>query len=131
MASLDQERARLAYEHVARFKDKAGDKKYATMVHKLPALLHAAGLCQALHYVDSRGDAHQKQLLEHLAAQLRRVDGKISDATSLLNAVRTADLPVYLRLTHETHACASWYRRMVQGVLKVQMGEEDEGAADA
>lgn len=131
MASLDQERARLAHEDVSKLAGQPGKAKYATMVHKLPALLHAAGLCQALHFVASRDDKDQQKLLDHLALQMTRVDGTIRDRDSLLDAVRKAELPMYLRLTHEAHACASWYRRMVQGVLKVEMGEEDDGASNA
>lgn len=125
MATLDQRRAAMAYEHVAAFVDKeeAARKKYATMVHKLPALLTSAGLCQALHFIKSRGDDHQKQLLDHLAEQLVRVDPKIKDQATLLRQAREAPLPTYLRLTHEATVCASWYRRMVQGVLKIEQGE--------
>ncbi len=125
MPSLDQERARLAHEDVSSFLNQPGDKKYATMVHKLPALLHAAGLCQALHFIASRGDQDQQKLLDHLAQQMKRVDRAIETRDSLLDAVRKAELPMYLRLTHEAHACASWYRRMVQGVLKIEAGAED------
>lgn len=126
MPTRDQQRAALAFEHVSRFEPKTDPaKKYATMVHKLPALITSAGLCQALHFVKSRGNDDQKKLLEDLARQLVRVDSKIKDADSLLRRVREAELPEYLRLTHEARVCASWYRRMVQGVLKIDASESD------
>ncbi len=129
MATLDQHRAALAFKHVDAFrnKEKPHRKKYATMVHKLPALVTAAGLCQALHFIQSRGNDDQKKLLEHLAEQLRRVDPAIRDADSLLDRVRNAELSSYLRLTHEATLCASWYRRMVQGVLKIDAAAAEEG----
>lgn len=127
MATLEQTRARSAYDHVNTFTPQSPEaKKYGTMVHKLPALIQAAGLCQALHFVQSRGNDDQKKLLDHLAEQLRRVDAKIADSGALLRRVREAELGVYLRLTHEALACAGWYRRMVQGVLKVDPGDAPE-----
>ncbi len=131
MATLDQRRAALAFEHVSEF---AGDakqapaKKYASIVHKLPALLVSAGLCQALHFVESRSDdgrKHQRKLLDHLAKQLERTDPKITSAATLLDRTRTADLALYLRYTEETIACAAWYRRMVQAVLKLESTDGD------
>lgn len=128
MATLDQTRAALAFKDVSTFTPKSPEaKKYASMVHKLPALLTSAGLCQALHFIESRGNSDQKKLLDHLANQLQRVDGKIKNRASLLEQVRSAALPEYLRLTHETSVCATWYRRMVQGVLKIDHADADRG----
>jgi CRISPR-associated protein Cmr5 len=93
-------------------------------VHAMPALLRSAGLSQALHFVRSRPNDDQALLLEHLAAQLRRVDPKIQSTEALLDAVRRAELGDYLRLTHEALACVSWYRRFVQGELNVDPGED-------
>jgi CRISPR-associated protein Cmr5 len=129
MPSRDQDRAALAYEHVSQFvgesaEQKANAKKYGTMVHKLPALLQTAGLCQALHFIHSRGDENQKKLLEHLARQLHRVNSQITSTTTLLERARKADLSEYLQLTDEAMACAAWYRRLVQGVLKIDTTDD-------
>jgi CRISPR-associated protein Cmr5 len=128
MATLEQKRAALAFDHVTAVKkDKGIDpKKYGSIVHTMPSLLRSAGLSQALHFVASRKNAHQRLLLDHLALQLVRVDPKIKDASSMLAAVRGADLSMYLRLTNEALACATWYRRFVQGELGVQPGEGDD-----
>jgi CRISPR-associated protein Cmr5 len=131
MSTLDQRRAALAFEHVSELEGdakKAQAKKYASMVHKLPALLASAGLCQALHFVESRKDdqrVHQKKLIDHLAKQLERTDPKITSAATLLERARDADLASYIRLTEETIACAAWYRRMVQAVLKMEATDVD------
>ena len=131
MSSRDRDRAKEAYRHVeavaAKKDDEAFKKKYATFVHKLPALLNSAGLCQSLHFIQSRNEKAGVELLSHLAAQLHRVDQKIKEPKDLLDAARTADLSMYLFLTREAMACAAWYRRMVQGVLKIDdatAGEE-------
>lgn len=129
MATLDQRRAALAFEHVSELVgDAKNAQKYASMVHKLPALLASAGLCQALHFVESRSDeqrAHQRKLVDHLAKQLERTDPKITSAAKLLERARQANLAEYLRLTEETIACAAWYRRMVQAVLKMEATDAD------
>lgn len=125
MATLEQERALLAFKHVGEFQVGSPDaKKYATIVHKMPALLVSAGLCQALHFVDARRDQNQKKLLDHLAEQLKRVDATISGKDDLLARVRSAELGQYLQLMREAYACAGWYRRLVQGVLKIEAGTD-------
>jgi len=122
----------MAYEHVIEF-DGKGDiearaKKYGSMIHKMPALLQTAGLCQALHFVQARGDDDQRKIVLHLARQLHRVNSYIVDAKTLLERARKAELEEYLQLTDEAMACAAWYRRLVQGILKVDASED--GAAE-
>jgi CRISPR type III-B/RAMP module-associated protein Cmr5 len=129
MATRDQDRAAKAYEHVSTFtgeSDAVRAKKYGSMVHKLPSLLQSAGLCQALHFVQSRGNEEQKKLVEHLAEQLRRVSPSINTGADLLARARQAPLGEYLALTDEAMACAAWYRRLVQGVLKVDPTDDGE-----
>jgi CRISPR type III-B/RAMP module-associated protein Cmr5 len=128
MATLEQKRAALAFEHVTAVKNdtKIDPKKYGSIVHTMPTLLRSAGLSQALHFVASRKKTDQRLLLDHLAKQLVRVDPSIKDASSMLSVVRKADLSMYLRLTNEALACATWYRRFVQGELGVQAGEGED-----
>jgi CRISPR-associated protein Cmr5 len=126
MATLDQERAKLAFAHVGVVKgwnDEARQKKYASIVHGMPALLRSAGLSQALHFVLSRKHEDQTLFLVHLADQLARVDARITGRDQLLAEVRGADLTRYLRLTQEALACVDWYRRFVQGVLGIEQGD--------
>lgn len=132
MATRDQERAQLAWEHVQQIaKDYPGEKdpkrrRYGATVHGLPALIRNAGLSQALHFVQSRNKSETGRVLEHLAIQLRRADTGIKDANGLLRAVREADLGRYLRFTQEALACVNWYKRFVQGELKVDPSDQDE-----
>ena len=128
MATLDQERARIAFDHITVVKawdDKTKKDRYASIVHAMPALLRSAGLSQALHFVRSRRGHEQQLFLEHLAKQLERVDAGIDGSEALLAKVRGADLSAYLRLTHEALACVVWYRRFVQGELGIDAGEVD------
>lgn len=137
MPTRDQERAQLAWKHVQQVaKDFPGDdnpkrKLYGSTVHGLPALIRNAGLSQALHFVLSRNKPEITQVLKHLAAQLKRVDGTIpvkddlGDVSAMLASVRGADLGRYLRLTQEALSCVNWYKRFVQGELKVDASEQD------
>jgi CRISPR type III-B/RAMP module-associated protein Cmr5 len=132
MAFLDHERATLAFKHVQVVKawEKTRQKKYASVVYALPALVRSAGLSQALHFVQSRrkneDDDGPKRFLEHLAEQLKRIDDKINTSDELLAQVRgVEDLTAYLRLTQEVLACVDWYRRFVQGELDIEAGDAD------
>lgn len=119
--NLDQARAVLAYQHIEPLlAQKAFARKYGAMALKLPILVRTAGLCQALHFVQSRNDPSCTRFLDHLAKQLARVDPTIEDAASLCEYVRTADLKVYLHLTREATATLQWYARLAQSVLKVE-----------
>lgn len=138
MATRDQERAALAYEHVSAYltKDKKRQKKYASIVHALPSLLQSAGLCQALYFADSRGDEDQRAIIDHLAVQLARVSPTLGgkptlkkSGDALLERARKAELTEYLALTDEAMACAAWYRRLVQGVLKIEAADKDSDQA--
>lgn len=124
--TLEQTRAALAYGHVQEIQAiaEAEQTRYGAMAHKLPALLRSAGLCQALHFVSSRQKPTYDRLLGHLAAQLRRVDPEIGDASSLCDRVRSAELPTYLWLSREALACTSWYSRLAQSVLRVERDAE-------
>ncbi len=135
MATRDQERAKLAWDHIAAVNDPAkkhDKKKYGSVVHGLPALIRNAGLSQALHFVLSRKDAEAKLVLAHLAAQLAAIDAVIKAAPesgrtdALLKAARESDVGRYLRLTQEALACVTWYKRLVQGVLGVDASEESK-----
>ena len=125
MQTRNQKYARKIYEQVAAISDPAEAKKYGTMAHKLPVLIRTAGLAQALAFVDSRGTPEQKRLLAHLAELL-----SLTDADTLLEQSRIAELPEYIRLTRQVQAALVWYKRFAQSVLGVEAGEELEGGVE-
>jgi CRISPR-associated protein Cmr5 len=125
MQTLDQKYSATAYKQVLAIKEDKEYKKYGAMAHKLPILIHTAGLVQALEFVHSRGKPVQKRLLDHLAIA---VTGK-GDAETLLQAVRDASLSGYIRLTRQILAALLWYKRFAQSILDVDateaLGEEE------
>jgi CRISPR-associated protein Cmr5 len=119
--TLEQQRAAMAYGHVQQVPADSRES-YGGMAQKLPVLLRTAGLCQALHFVRSRGKDALNLLLDHLAQQMQRAHAGINDGESLCKAVRSADLPTYLWLSREALASAEWYARLSQSELHVERG---------
>lgn len=133
--NLDQTRAAKAYDDIKKFEsaDKERNDHYGRLAVKLPSLIRTAGLCQALHFIHARakGQAEKPELhlLGHLAEQLRRVDGTITDATTLCDRARRADMREYLHLTREAIATAQWYARLSKSILHVDE-TSDQGDSD-
>ena len=130
MQTLDQQYSATAYKQVLSIKEdkeyKKNEeyKKYGAMAHKLPILIHTAGLAQALEFVNSRGKPVQQRLLEHLAITMGQ-----GDTYKLLQTVRSASLSSYIRMTRQALAALLWYKRFAQSILDVDATEslgEDE-----
>lgn len=125
--TLEQQRAAMAFGHLAEVTGEKDRKNYGGMALKLPALIRSAGLCQALHFVKSRPSKPALGiLLNHLAEQLRRIDSRITDATSLCTQVRGADVATYVWLTREALASVSWYGRLARSEWGIVPGEDED-----
>jgi len=124
--TLEQERAAMAYDHIKLITGEKEKKIYGGMAQKLPALIRSSGLCQALHFVKSRDKTPLNLLLEHLGAQLERVDSEIQGMESLCARVRKADVAEYVWLTRETLASVSWYGRLARSEWGILPGDDAE-----
>jgi CRISPR-associated protein Cmr5 len=91
MQTLDQQYAASAYEQILPIKEEKDYKKYGAMAHKLPILIHTAGLVQALEFVNSRGKPIQRRLLDHLAITIG-----LGNTETLLQTVKQAPLSLSL-----------------------------------
>jgi CRISPR-associated protein Cmr5 len=100
-------------------------KRYGSMAHKLPILVHQAGLAQALAFVQSRNKTPYDKLLEHLAAAVGE-----TDVAHLLERSRGAELTEYVYLTERVLLALKWYKRFAQSVLKVDPTEDDDGGGN-
>lgn len=121
MQTLDQQYSDLIRIQVIEIKKRPDYKKYGAMAHKLPMLIYTAGLLQALEFVYSREPIHQ-QLLTDLAQTVAQ-----QDISSLLQAVRTANLRGYMLVTRRTLAALLWYKRFAQSILEVDTSEGATG----
>lgn len=126
--TLEQDRAAKAFKHLKDVPEKEDQKVYGSMAQKLPALIRSAGLCQALHFVKSRGKPPLNTLLDHLAVQLQRVDATIKDRESLCEQARKADLAQYVWLTREALASVSWYGRLARSEWGIDPTTEGNGS---
>jgi len=126
----EQRYAADTYERVDRYKqghlaNRVAQQQYGGMAHKLPILIRAAGLAQALAFVAARKKAPLDQLLDDLAATVGH-----ADRAALLSASRgqgTPSLAAYMTLTREVLTALLWYKRYAQALLDIK----DAGALDA
>lgn len=133
MQTRDQKYASDAFERVTKVAQKCTEsfgKAYGSMAHKLPILIHVAGLAQALAFVASRGQRKgPEQLLEDLS---QTVLGE--PATRLLERSRGSNhegsLREYIYLTEQILAALLWYKRYAQSILNVEPGEDEENESD-
>lgn len=123
MQTRDQRYATTAHECVQKVKEKEKKYKlYGSLAHKLPILIHTAGLAQALTFVDARVDeAISKRFLDDLAKTVDQKDGK-----TLVKNVREAKLSEYMLLTQQVLAALLWYKRFAQSILNVEAGDTDD-----
>jgi CRISPR-associated protein Cmr5 len=121
--TLEQQRASMAFEHLAVVTEETDRKVYGGMALKLPALIRSAGLCQALYFVKSRRKDPLNILLSHLSQQLARVDPGITNMDSLCEKTREADAAGYIWLTREALASVTWYGRLARSEWGVDPSE--------
>ncbi len=117
MQTIDQQYSATVYKQVLEIKKDNHYKKYGAMAHKLPILIHTAGLLQALQFANSREDIHRR-LLEHLAITLGKKDAK-----TLLAEASEKNLSHYMLLTRQILAALLWYKRFAQSILEVDVTE--------
>lgn len=125
MQTIDQQYADIIRQQVLVIKEQPDYKKYGAMAHKLPILIHTAGLLQALEFVNSRGEDIQKRLLKDLAITIGQ-----QNTSTLLAAVQGANLSAYMRLTRHILGALLWYKRFAQSVLGVDASEETTGSGE-
>jgi CRISPR-associated protein Cmr5 len=120
MQTRDQKYAVAIAEQVQQVKedDKATYRKYGVMCHKLPILIHTAGLAQALAFVESRKEPIYKTFLTHLGDTVGEKDVAIK--------ARTVELNDYMRLTAQIMAALVWYKRFAQSILGVDVSDVDD-----
>lgn len=126
-AVRDHQRAILAERHVRAVEKRAEQAKaYGAVCMKLPILVHQAGLAPALHHVAQLSKTEKREILDHLAMQLRE-GGLLQDGTKdgLLRHAREANATQLLASTREVQRCLEWYRSFAKTILKVEPGVDE------
>ncbi len=122
--SLEQERAKAAWERVADVKDKPYAGKYGQLARGAAADIQANGLGQTLAFWrakgrtdgDEHGEEHYRVLFNHVSEWVRQ-RLKFSEPDLLQWVVQTADTDGYRRATAEAIAFLIWVRRFAEAVL--------------
>jgi CRISPR-associated protein Cmr5 len=123
--TIEQKRAKAAWEDVARAKEKGKDfgGKYKRLAQKMPAYILTNGLGQSLAFLKSKakgkdGSSKEHELLyEHLSKWvMQQVDPKGNQ--SLLQWVMDNDSISYRRATTEVLAFLAWLKRFAEAELE-------------
>jgi CRISPR-associated protein Cmr5 len=117
--TLDQRRAKQAWEVVQRAKQKEGahqkqdPKKFGGQAKKLPTRIMAAGLGQALAFLKAKGYA--PGLLAELSEWMKqRIPPKPKEPTDLLERIIQGDSDFLRRATDEVLAYLIWLNRFAE-----------------
>lgn len=126
MLTREQRYAMDTHKKVSNFYEKHQDneterRRYGSMCHKLPILIHTSGLAQALTFVETRDKEAQQQMLDDLAATVGQTDG-----SELAQLARELPLNDYMLLTRQVLSALLWYKRFAQSILDVEADEGDE-----
>ncbi|WP_187984686.1 type III-B CRISPR module-associated protein Cmr5 [Vibrio metschnikovii] len=95
------------------------NKKYATLVHKLPAMILQNGLAQATGFLLSKSEEHHQALLADLLNIFQATNYPLDPNKTLHKNILESDLYQIMRMTREALDIAGWLRRYVQGILKI------------
>lgn len=120
MKTLEQDIAEKVYQRVEVHAGKPGYQVYGSMAHKLPILVHTAGLTQALAFVASR----KEPVLDGLLTDLSQVVAGC-DKNEFLQQSRIAELTQYVYLTRKTMLALKWFKRFSESVLGVQATDDN------
>ncbi len=114
--SLEQERAKEAWECVAAVKGQGYAGKYGQLARSAPADIQANGLGQTLAFWNAKGEAHHQALLNHVSKWVKG-QIKFSEASLLEWVIKTADTDGYRRATAEAIAFLIWLKRFAEAEL--------------
>jgi len=100
---------RMAQRAFARAEARAGQKDYASRAKSYPALIQAAGLCQAAAFAQAK----QPELLDDVAATMEL---DVASGEDLARRAREAPAMEYLHLTRLALQAAVWIKRYVEAL---------------
>lgn len=120
VATRNQEMAQRAFAAVKR---RVADPAYASFAKPFPALIQAAGLCQAVAFARVKRPA----VLEDLVATI----GAEQTIDAFAEHCREADVVTYVRLSRTALQAASWLKRYVESlaVVSAPSGPPADGSA--
>jgi len=125
MRTKEQERARGAHKAVKAIdgdpaKTPKFKKEYGGLCLDLAPLILKNGLCQTVAFYQAKSKReHFKLLLRDFALVCSSLQ-----ADAYAARVRDADVAGYQQMTHEALACAQWFKRYAEAVLRAVPGDQ-------
>lgn len=119
MRARSQIYAETIYDQVNSVSGIAADekKRYGALCHRFAFVVRENGLTAALGFLAAKGtaaDSAENLLLGHFAQVLGA-----TNAAALQQAVRSAPLAEYRRLTRQALAANEWFKRYAEAILDV------------
>jgi len=121
--SLEQKRAKLAWEFVQGLKDKRKDKQkdFKSVIRKLPAMILTSGYGQTIAFHLAKGkDKPHYAIIKNVVAAIYELT-KISDIETpekLMEKITSTDHETYILLSKETLKYATWLKRFAEAELE-------------
>lgn len=115
MKTLEQERAKFAYDKIRSVKGKAYEEEYARYVKSVPALILTNGLGSTLAFYKSKGKGAYEELYNHINEWLN--ERNLCNGDVLEWIMNTNSLKV-LQATREVLALLNWMRKFAKAMLK-------------
>jgi len=109
---LSTRRQKMAEHAFSAVQNRGASGEYASFARAFPALIHDAGLCQAVAFAQAKGKGSgpQSLVLEDVALTMQ-LD---LTADQLANKARICNVTEYLRLTRLAMEAAGWIKRYVE-----------------
>lgn len=124
MRTLEQERARYAYQCVKGVKQERFAGEYRTIAVKAPSYILTNGLGQTLAFLRSKPDhRHFQELYRHLSEWVGEKVGTNDDLLEWI--VNTADSHQYRLATIEALALLQWLKQFAEAMLPKPKGREE------
>lgn len=121
--TLEQDRAKQAWDDVQSVKGQRYEPEYATIALRASSLIQSSGLGQTLAFLKAKGKGQEENahevLFKHLSAWVTSQFGWSDD---LLQEILKRDSADYRRATAEALAYLNWHKRFVEAYLERKEG---------
>lgn len=117
--TLEQQRAKSAWEAIKQVSDETAQKKYGTLARKLSSMIQTNGLGTTFAFLQAKGqkkdtDAHT-MIYNHVSAWvLRQLEVDKTYRNGMMDFVRDAETGSYRRATAEAIEYGIWLKRYVE-----------------
>ncbi|MCD6086767.1 MAG: type III-B CRISPR module-associated protein Cmr5 [Candidatus Hydrothermae bacterium] len=119
--SLEQERARLAWEFIHKNDVKKNSKDYRAAIRKLPAMILTSGLAQTVAFYLSKGEGKPYyEIVRNMAGSLGKLTGveDIGTPEKFTKKIKDANHETYILLSNEALKYATWLKRFAEAELE-------------